>query len=425
VLTMRASHKITLTLVTIHLVAFVALAVALYQQAQKDLAREQQSAFATAQALMQTQMPAHQLQSVLAHNRHLHLSTLPANEAWDLDNGANNPLKLRYLPNDGSGTQVVITHNQNAELDEVKDTVLQVFAVFLLSLATSLTLLNFAVKARLQPLRRLSEALASVKQGNYRVEVDACDIREINQLISHYKTMAEGLSVRQAQVTDLRARLSELQERERQAMARELHDNLGQLVTGIAVQSFMLKQQHQQPGFVVRASDQIQTLCEEIQLSLRQMTQQLYPVTLGRLGLVSAIGELCSRWQDIHPLRISFTACHTPFSSDLVRDTHIYRIVQEALNNTVKHARAHHLQIALMHNEAQLMVTIEDDGIGIAEHRQQQGLGLASMHDRASLIHGEIRFERLNTGTRIQLVAPLQVNSPPFVEELHHEYTDS
>lgn len=423
-LTMRASHKITFVLVTVHLVAFVTLTIAMYQQAQKDVVREQLSAFATAKALMQTQMPAQQFQSILQHNRHLNLSMLPANEVLNIVNDNDESRQLRYLPNDDSGLQVVVTHNQQAELDEAQDTVLQVFAVFLLSLATSLILLNLAVKARLLPLRRLSEALSSVQKGNYKVKVDACDISEINQLITHYRTMAEGLSAKQSQVTDLRARLAELQERERQAMARELHDNLGQLVTGIAVQSFMLKQQHQQPSFVVRASEHIQTLCEEIQLSLRQMTQQLYPVTLGRLGLVSALDELCARWQDIHPLRITFTSCNTPFDTDVVRDTHIYRIVQEAINNTAKHARARHLNITLTHKEEQLSVTIEDDGVGIDLHQQQKGLGLASMDDRASLIHGHIRFERLSNGTRIQLVTPLQASNHHFVKEQHHEYTD-
>lgn len=424
-LTMRASQKITFVLVTVHLVAFVALAITMFHQAKKDIAREQQSAFATAKALMQTQIPAHQLQSILQHNRHLSLSMSPAVQAPNIQKYTVNDAQLRYFPNDGSGVQVTVSHNQNAELDEVKDTVLQVFVVFLLSLATSLLLLSMAVKARLQPLRRLSEALASVQQGNYRVEVEACDISEINQLISHYKTMAEGLSVRQAQVTDLRARLAELQERERQAMARELHDNIGQLVTGIAVQSFMLKQQHQQPGFVVRASEQIQTLCEEIQLSLRQMTQQLYPVTLGRLGLVSALGELCSRWQDIHPFRINFSPMDTPLPSEPVRDTHVYRIVQEAITNAAKHARARQLNISLSHDDQQLTVIIEDDGVGIDASRQSQGLGLASMQDRASLIHGQIAFSKRSPGTRIQLIAPLHIRSSDTVEEQHHAITYS
>ncbi len=421
-LTMRASHKITLVLVTVHVVAFLVLAVAMFLQAQKDVEREQVSAFATAEALMAMHMPAAQLQSVLMLNRHLDVQVLPTETAV-LDSNHNKHAQLRYLPNDGSNLQVIITQDKSAEFDEIRDTMMQVSIVFLLSLLTSLLLLHLSIKARLQPLRRLCEGLASVQKGNYQVKIAASDISEINQLINHYETMAEGLATKQMQVTELRGRLAEIQERERQAMARELHDNIGQLMTGIAVQVYMLKQQHQQPNFVVRASEHIQTMCEEIQLSLRQMTQQLYPVTLGRMGLISAIHELCARWQEIHPLNIRFNAHVSHLPDDATRDMHIYRIIQEAMSNTIKHARARTLSILLTHDEELLTVVITDDGKGLDTQANPQGLGLASMRDRASLIQGHIRFERTNVGTRIVLIAPLNTGDYLSLEEQTDAHT--
>ncbi|MEG3766862.1 HAMP domain-containing sensor histidine kinase [Alteromonas sp. 14N.309.X.WAT.G.H12] len=399
---MKASKKITIVISGVYLLVSIILAAVFFVQAKRDIDVETQAALAMADALMAQQLTFDQIKSVLQHSRHLHVTdnmhAVPPDE----------PTAHQYSPPSDPNKKLYIYGAPEAENEEIFTTVYQVFGILLFSYILTLLLLNISVREKLKPLRSLSLALDQIGEGRYKVDVDPGDIEEIRSLVSHYQTMADSLHLRKQKVQHLRARLATLQERERQGLARELHDNLGQLITGIRVQSYLLKQQANSTAFVQRTASLLEQQCEEVQTGIRQITHQLYPVALHRVGLVVALQDMLKRWAEIHGIALS---CHFPntiVSMSPERDMHLYRITQEALSNIVKHAHATEVSVSLDVKDTQLILTIKDNGIGIepSDPTHHDGLGMESMRERASLIRASFNVTSKN-GTALSLCVPL------------------
>lgn len=399
---MKASKKITIVISGVYLLVSIILAAVFFVQAKRDIDVETQAALAMADALMAQQLTFAQIKAVLQHSRHLHVTDNIHAITTDEHSGH------QYSNPSDPTKKLYIYGAPEAENEEIFTTVYQVFGILLFSYVLTLLLLNISVREKLKPLRSLSLALDQIAEGRDTVNVDPGDIEEIRSLVSHYQTMADSLHLRKQKVQHLRARLATLQERERQGLARELHDNLGQLITGIRVQSYLLKQQANSPAFVQRTASLLEHQCEEVQTGIRQITHQLYPVALHRVGLVVALQDMLKRWAEIHGIALS---CHFPntiISMSPERDMHLYRITQEALSNIVKHAHATAVSVSLDVKDTQLILVIKDNGIGIApiNHTHHDGLGMESMRERASLIRASFKVTSKN-GTALSLSVPL------------------
>lgn len=400
---MKASRKIILSILAIYLLLGSLLGFALYSQAIEDVETEIDAANQLATALVAQGVSFHQISEALQHSRHI--SAIIA-DSPETNRSLPYPLINQFTSPDESGRQLLVFANPAAEREEVMTTVYQVFGILTLSLVMSLSFLHLAVQSRMKPLRKLSEALRQVGQGNYQVDVAPSDIEEIDSVIVHSRDMATALEQRQAKVHQLRGRLASLQENERRTLARELHDNLGQLVTGLRVQSFMLKQQCNSPKFVERTATLLEQQCEDMQSGIRQLVQQLYPVTLSRMGLVSALQEMLERWAEINTVAITYELPDEPVSVTADDAMHIYRIVQEALSNIVKHAHATRASVILSVDEHLLTLTISDNGVGVAGSQDDaEGLGLESMRERAELLAGSLSVFS-DAGTTVILEAP-------------------
>ena len=246
------------------------------------------------------------------------------------------------------------------------------------------------------------------------------DIAEIHRLIEHYNKLISSLASKETQVAGLRQRLSALQENERRLLARELHDNLGQLITGITVQTYMLEQQKQNPDFIIKACATIQQQCDAVHQGMKDLTNQLYPVFLNKLGLTTSIAQMIQTWQDIHQIEVNWLPDAATLASNLNRDTQIYRITQEIFNNIAKHSHATEVTIGLTTTHDQLTLFVRDNGRGFnLQQSKAAGLGLESMHERASLLGGTLKLDTHAKGTTVTLVAPLQLQ-----DDLHYEYSD-
>ncbi|MBU2979724.1 HAMP domain-containing sensor histidine kinase [Alteromonas sp. C1M14] len=399
---MKASKKITIVISGVYLFVSVILAAVFFVQAKRDVDAETQAALAMAEALIAQQLTFDQIESVLQHSRHLHVTQ--DIHAFNGDSTATQ----EYISVKDPTNKLTIYGAPEAENAEIFTTVYQVFGILLFSYILTLVLLNISVREKLKPLSSLSLALDQIGEGRYAVDVDPGDIEEIRSLVSHYQTMADSLYRRKQKVQHLRARLATLQERERQGLARELHDNLGQLITGIRVQSYLLKQQAGSPAFVQRTANLLEQQCEEVQSGIRQITHQLYPVALHRVGLVVALQEMLKRWAEIHGIALS---CHFPntiLSMSPERDMHLYRITQEALSNIVKHAHATKVTVSLEAKDTQLILSIHDNGVGLQtlNDTHHDGLGMESMRERASLIRATFNVNSTD-GTALSIHVPL------------------
>jgi PAS domain S-box-containing protein len=206
------------------------------------------------------------------------------------------------------------------------------------------------------------------------------------------------------QHADLARQMMSLQEHERQRIARDIHDDLGQQITGLRLKLEWL-------AGIVAGDPPLRTNVEGVQEVAQRLDRHvdfllrhLRPAGLDDVGLVAALEQTVQEWSATFGIPAEFRANgvdgrRLPGDSD----GHLYRIVQEALNNVHKHASARHVLVTLDRHGPHLTLTVRDDGTGIDEVRAasvgaRRGLGLIGMHERAALIGA--RFEIVSTPGR-------------------------
>jgi signal transduction histidine kinase len=224
----------------------------------------------------------------------------------------------------------------------------------------------------------------------------------------------EDITERKQAVESLRglsARLITAQEEERSRIARELHDDFNQRLALLAVD---LERLHD--GSVDSQeclADGLESLLrrtKELSSDVHRLSHQLHPSVLQHLGLVAAIRSFCKETSNQHAIHIELVHHGVPRSLPGDVALCIYRIVQEALRNVIKHSGADSARVELSGTAEELTLQISDDGTGFdpGSARTRQGLGLLSMRERLRLVSGTISFERIEpTGTRIDVCIPL------------------
>ncbi|MEL6590116.1 MAG: ATP-binding protein [Bacteroidota bacterium] len=226
------------------------------------------------------------------------------------------------------------------------------------------------------------------------------------RLLSTQKKMDEERLTHQKSL--LKAAL-QAQEAERKRIGRDLHDDIGSM---IATARLFVQQTHQQApeSQIAVTMDQADNILIETVKSLHLITQNLVPTILHQLGLTEAIGALCDTVRQNSEMEVQFQADTIP---TLPPETalHLYRIVQELFNNTLKHAEASRIEILLRRTPGQFELRFQDDGKGIpqSEGSVQRGLGLKNIESRLSLLAGSMQITS-QKGTRFDLRIPL--NAP-------------
>jgi PAS domain S-box-containing protein len=209
--------------------------------------------------------------------------------------------------------------------------------------------------------------------------------------------------------------------REQYRIGNDLHDGLGQELTGIAL---MLR------GLAGRVTTEYAPILPEIEgitrlvsnaiESTRALARGLSPVNLERGGLQDALEGLAMHAAEIYNVQIACThrlGAARPLSAELAN--HLYRIAQEAVRNAVRHGEARSIRLHLHVARAKVRLTITDDGTGMpAQAESAPGMGLKIMRYRARILGGEVRFERSTpTGTRIVCECPIELGAPKATRE--------
>jgi signal transduction histidine kinase len=217
----------------------------------------------------------------------------------------------------------------------------------------------------------------------------------------------------QEELNAVTARLFRIQEQEREEIARELHDDLGQRLSVLQITLENLWAQI--PGTVRNAIDsdvqKAYRLLDELSDDLRNVAHRLHPSILDHLGLPMALRELAETFQDRYsiPVRISLRRVPDKVSPQIALA--LYRIVQEALHNIAKHAgRDATVTIALIGSATALHLTVRDTGQGMEPKPLEsvKGIGLISMAQRAKMVGGKMTIDsHPGQGTRIYMSIPL------------------
>ena len=210
------------------------------------------------------------------------------------------------------------------------------------------------------------------------------------------------------------------QEDERRRIARDIHDQVGQQMTALRLNLAALDQAYSGDGELREKLEQTKTIAEQLDADVDFLAWELRPAALDDIGLAEAMGTFVQQWSNHSRVEAQI---HT---SGLGKErlspeteTNLYRIMQEALNNTMKYAQAKHVDVLLERRDSQVVLIVEDDGVGFDLNKAMggddgdKGMGLIGMRERAALIGGTLQIEsKPNAGTAIFARVPVQ-----FVEE--------
>jgi two-component system, NarL family, sensor histidine kinase NreB len=232
----------------------------------------------------------------------------------------------------------------------------------------------------------------------YWVDTTIFPIVNANGRPAQYIAIRTDITERKAQEEEhlrLEQEILEVSERERRRIGHDLHDGLGQHLTGIELMSQALEQK-----LAAKAPEeaaQATRIAQHVRDAIRQtksLARGLSPVELDANGLMSALQELAANVRDM--FRVNCVARSS--ASILVNDpgvaTHLFRIAQEAVSNAIKHGNASRIEIELARADADLLLVVRDDGRGITADANRTGMGLRIMNYRAAMIGGTLSVER-------------------------------
>jgi two-component system, NarL family, sensor histidine kinase FusK len=259
----------------------------------------------------------------------------------------------------------------------------------------------------------LSLTLAAVVAARERVTEDLVRARdELEERVRHRTAdlWRANVSLR-AEMTErsrLERELLDAGERERLRLGRDLHDDLGQLLIGIAFLSSAMERKLSAHSLPETASvKEIRSLVQEAIAKTHSLSLGLTPVSLGSGGLLAAIQELASMTERVFDVTCVFEYDQVIVMDRPIAATNLYRITQEAISNAIRHGGAHRIDISMALLGEQVTLTIRDDGVGMGREAENQGgLGLGIMKHRAEQLGGTLEVRPGARGTTVVCVVP-------------------
>jgi two-component system, NarL family, sensor histidine kinase UhpB len=240
--------------------------------------------------------------------------------------------------------------------------------------------------------------------------------REARQEINLRKSAETQLAAALADNRRLAQQYVELQESERKALARELHDELGQYLNVIKLDAVGIRNDTQtsQPATHRRASTIVE-ICNHVHSALATLIRELRPTGLDELGLAAALEHCVETWRVRLPdvsLRLDIAGDFGALPESIT--VTLYRLVQEALTNVAKHAAASQVNIRLERvgdrgaADDTILASVSDDGVGTSSEQPTQGLGLIGMRERVRALRGSLVFNS-SPGRGFELAARIPV----------------
>jgi two-component system sensor histidine kinase UhpB len=280
---------------------------------------------------------------------------------------------------------------------------LEQLALLVAGLAVMLALNLILLRRVLSPLFTLTEVMGSVDPDRPGRRLSGAHpySREGVALAAAFNNMLERLESARREAT--RVALA-AQEGEKLRIGRELHDELGQELTAVLLQA-----ERAADGNPALAQAELTRVAEAIRQSLdevRRIARELRPEALDDLGLVNALIALCSR-VDAQGLRVKreLQGKLPPLSPDV--ELVIYRVAQESLTNSLRHAHAGTAIVSLRANDNGVILSVADDGAGMPADLPRDTAGISGMRERALLVGAGFAIEsRVGEGTTVQLTIP-------------------
>jgi len=206
------------------------------------------------------------------------------------------------------------------------------------------------------------------------------------------------------QRSELAQKLISTQESMLRHLSRELHDEFGQVLTAIG--ALLGRAGKQMPGDSPLCEDlqEVQEITQATLTKVRGLSQALHPVLLEEAGLAATLDWYIPTVERQTGLIVHYEKNGEAFPVETAAGVHLYRVVQESLNNVSRHAETNEAWVRLTYAAKELMLEVEDHGKGVKREKGQSGIGMVAMRERAELIGGTLAYEKPHAGgTRVKL----------------------
>jgi len=233
--------------------------------------------------------------------------------------------------------------------------------------------------------------------------------------------MLGGAAVDITEQKRLESQIQEISEQEKRRIGQDLHDGLGQYLTGIAFMSRLLQRKLSEKDLPEAAeAEKIATLVNKTVFQARDLARGLCPVELENNGLHAALQDLSCTTEKLFNVSCTVECDSDVRIADNNTALHLYRIAQEAINNAIKHGKSERIVVALARNSNTISLAIKDNGVGLPRNPKAEsksnGIGLRVMNYRAGMIGASLTIEAQRTGGTVvhcQLPAPEPTKAPP------------
>ncbi len=306
--------------------------------------------------------------------------------------------------------RIVVTYDPVATAGNAWVTIAPLLG-FSAALVTLLCLVTYVVVDRaLLPAKDVLAGLNRLARGDLTCRLPSYRLAELDRISEVFNTLSDALARATAERADLARRLVDTQEKERRHIARELHDEIAQKLAALNALAACLRASAQSdaPSLVGEARE-LERMASGLMVSLRQTLTYLRPQEIDDLGLIQSLKDLVeahnkSAAGDTH---YSIEAAGEIERLKAETSAHVYRIVQEALNNASKHANARNVRVLLNRvadgSDERVTLSIEDDGPGGARDDKASlasgsGLGLIGMRERVAALSGKFTAGPLPSG---------------------------
>jgi len=323
-----------------------------------------------------------------------------------------------FNTSDNRITEIVIRADPSDEITEVWQDTKNIIAMFLVFVILSVVIVYYMLGRGLAPIAEIIKGLDGIEHGDYRLRLPHFKLAELTKISDKFNLMAEVLEKTREENRALTQKSLAIQERERQNLAHELHDELGQSITAIKAVATSIGHGGQEVSSIRDSVDTIIDVSNHMYSVARSMMRRLRPAVLDEFGLVTALQDMVDDWNAVHEevfCEFSFNGNFEQLDEDI--KISVYRIVQESLTNVIKHAGASKVIIELDEIRSaegeqeifpcHLRLKITDNGIGFSDRRIKRGLGFLGMRERIDALGGTIDIEsRPGQGVAINISIP-------------------
>lgn len=317
-----------------------------------------------------------------------------------------------------TGWGLVIGEPWSQVVEPAQTSLRPVIIVLLMGLFVVAIVVSLGVRRVTDPIQNLVTQTRQVATGDYDAKVTVSRIKEIKELGTAFNEMVQQIGKYRAGVRQYVADITHTQEEERKRIARDLHDDTVQSLIAIGQRIELVKGTLDNPTEARSRLTELRTMVTGTIASVRQFSRDLRPLTLEDLGLVASMQYLVNQLAQSEGIEVNFKIDGDPEGLTNDMEVAIYRILQEALNNVKKHARATEVNVWTQFSKRYVRLTVQDNGQGfevpeaITDFASAGNFGMMGLQERAQLFGGDVTI--LSTpgkGTTIRLVMPRQ--APP------------